>query len=76
MDCEYAEEHFKRSFTTDEILHLLAVSHGIVLSKRTLEKILNKKKLWRRRNKTDVVEAAALIEQQAETSAECHQKCW
>ena len=68
MDCEYIEDFFKRGFTTDEILTLLAESHGIVLSKRTLERILSKKQLWRRKNKTDVAEVATFIEQQLETS--------
>ena len=82
MDCEYIEDFFKRGFTTDEILTLLAESHGIVLSKRTLERILSKKQLWRRKNKTDVAEVATFIEQQLETSGQCHgyrwmhQKCW
>lgn len=64
MDCEYIEESFKRGFTTDEILYLLAVSHGIILSKRNLERILNEKKLWHRKNKTEVAVVAAFIEQQ------------
>lgn len=68
MDCEYIEDYFKRGFTIDEILHLLAYSHGILLSKRTLERILNKKQLWRRKNKTAVAEVATFIEQQLETS--------
>lgn len=33
MDCEYIEQYFKCGFTTKEILNLLSVSHGIVLSK-------------------------------------------
>ncbi|KAF3833149.1 hypothetical protein F7725_026814, partial [Dissostichus mawsoni] len=54
----------------------------LVLSKRTLERILSKKQLWRRKNKTDVAEVATFIEQQLETSGQCHgyrwmhQKCW
>ncbi|KAF3854078.1 hypothetical protein F7725_014766 [Dissostichus mawsoni] len=50
--------------------------------KRTLERILCKKQLWRRKNKTDVAEVATFIEQQLETSGQCHgyrwmhQKCW
>ncbi|XDV17739.1 hypothetical protein PO909_023558, partial [Leuciscus waleckii] len=61
---------------------LLAERHGIALSKRTLERILSKNKLWRRKNKTDVAEVAAFIEQQLQTSGQCHgyrwmhQKCW
>ncbi|ROJ57643.1 hypothetical protein DPX16_23842 [Anabarilius grahami] len=56
--------------------------HVIALSKRSLERILSKNKLWRRKNKTDVAEVAAFIEQQLQTSGQCHgyrwmhQKCW
>lgn len=82
MDCEHIKEYFQRGFTNDEILALLAESHGIFLSKRTLERILNKKQLWRRKNKTDVAEVAAFIQLQLQTSGQCHgyrwmhQKCW
>ncbi|KAK0156578.1 hypothetical protein N1851_000010 [Merluccius polli] len=78
---EYIEEYFRRGFTTNEMFDLLAVSHGVILSKRTLERCLSKKRFWRRKNKTDVVEVAAFIEQ-LETSGQCqgyrwmHQKCW
>ena len=46
--------------------------HIILLSKRTLERILNKKYLWWRKNKTNVAEVATFIEQQLETSGQCH----
>lgn len=46
MDCEYIEYYFKHGFATDEILYLLADSHGIVLSTRNLERILSKKHLY------------------------------
>ncbi|KAK0140895.1 hypothetical protein N1851_012509 [Merluccius polli] len=78
---EYIEEYFRRGFTTNEMFDLLAVSHGVILSKRTLERCLSKKRFWRRKNKTDVVEVAAFIEQ-LESAGQCqgyrwmHQKCW
>lgn len=76
MDCKHIEDYFKRGFTTNEILHLLADSHGIIISKHSLERILNKKQLWHRKSKTDVAEVATFIEQRLETSGQCHQKCW
>lgn len=82
MDCGHIEEYFRRCFTNDEILSLLAELHGVVLSKRTLERILRKKQLWRRKNKTDDTDVAAFIQQQLETSGQSHgyrwmhQKCW
>lgn len=60
----------------------LLIHTGIILSKRTLERILNKKQLWLRKNKNDVAEVATFSEQQLETSGQCngyrwmHQKCW
>ncbi|XP_027858982.1 uncharacterized protein LOC114135683 [Xiphophorus couchianus] len=82
MDYKQIEEYFRCGLTNDEILALLAEVHGVILSKRTLERILNKKKLWRRKNKSDVSVVAAFIRQQLETSGQCHgyrwmhQKCW
>lgn len=61
MDCEYIEDYFKRGFTTHEILNLLADSHGIILSK--LERILSKKQLWRRKNKTNATTEKACLPQ-------------
>ncbi|KAJ0005815.1 hypothetical protein NQD34_015709 [Periophthalmus magnuspinnatus] len=82
MTSELAEKYFRDGFTTNEILRLLEHSHGITVSKRTLERILSKRGLWRRKNKTNVAEVAAFIEQQLETSGQyhgyrwMHQKCW
>lgn len=82
MDCEHIEAYFRRGFTNNEILAVLDEVHGVVLSKRTLERILCRKKLWRRKNKTDVAEVAVFIQMQLENSGQCHgyrwmhQKCW
>lgn len=37
---EYIEEYFKRGLATNEMLDLLAVSHGVLLSKRTINHTL------------------------------------
>lgn len=42
IDCGYLQNFNKLGFTTDRILNLLAYSNGIVLSKPTLEQILNR----------------------------------
>lgn len=82
MDCGYIEDYFKRGFTTDEILHLLADSYGTVLSKRTRERILSKKPLWCRKNKSNGAKVVTFTEQHPETSGQSHgyrsmhQKCW
>ncbi|XP_057690895.1 uncharacterized protein LOC130920720 [Corythoichthys intestinalis] len=76
------EDLFRRGFTNSEILVVLEESHHIKLSLRTLERMLRKKKLWRRRNKTDEMEVANFIEHQLQTSGKqhgyrwMHQKCW
>lgn len=76
MAGELAEKYFRNGHMTNEILHLLVDSHGLNLSKRTLERILCKKGLWRRKNKTDVVEVAEFIEQQLDTSGQYHGYRW
>lgn len=49
-------------FTTDEIFDLLPDFHRIVVRWCTLERILCKKRFWRRK-KTDVAEVATFIVQ-------------
>ncbi|KAK0151606.1 hypothetical protein N1851_007090 [Merluccius polli] len=44
----HIEQYFQRRYTNDEILAVLAEVHGVVLSKRKLERILREKRLWRR----------------------------
>ncbi|KAA0721248.1 hypothetical protein E1301_Tti018145 [Triplophysa tibetana] len=76
------EDYFRCGFTNREILILLEESHNIKLSLRTLERTLQRNRLWRRRNKTDVAEVAYFIHQQLQTSGRqhgyrwMHQKCW
>ncbi|KAG9278008.1 hypothetical protein AMEX_G5792 [Astyanax mexicanus] len=75
-------DYFRRGFTNHEILLLLEESHNIKISLRTLERKLQKKKLWRRKYKTDIAEVASFIDQQLQTSGKqhgyrwMHQKCW
>ena len=76
------EGYFRRGFTQSEILTLLDEEHGIEISLRTLQRTLARNQLWRRRNKTDVVEVAEFIHQQLQMSGQqhgyrwMHQKCW
>ena len=39
----HIEQYFQRRYTNDEILAVLAEVHGVVLSKRKLERILREK---------------------------------
>lgn len=76
------EGYFHRGFTNKEILALLDESHNITISLRTLERILSKNQLWRRKNKTDEAEVASFIQHQLQMSGKqhgyrwMHQKCW
>ena len=76
------EGYFRRGFTQSEIRTLLDEEHGIEISLRTLQRTLARNQLWRRRNKTDVVEVAEFIHQQLQMSGQqhgyrwMHQKCW
>ncbi|KAI2646550.1 40S ribosomal protein S13 [Labeo rohita] len=53
MDFKQIEQYFRRGLSNREILTLLKDVHGIKISNRTLERILSKHQLWRRKNKTD-----------------------
>ncbi|XP_054890492.1 uncharacterized protein LOC129371933 [Poeciliopsis prolifica] len=76
------EQYFRSGFTNLEILGVLEETHNVKLSLRTLERRLQKKRLWRRKNKTDVAEVASFIEHQLQGSGRqhgyrwMHQKCW
>uniref|UniRef100_A0A096LVX3 HTH-like domain-containing protein n=1 Tax=Poecilia formosa TaxID=48698 RepID=A0A096LVX3_POEFO len=76
------EQYFRSGFTNLEILRVLEETHNVKLSLRTLERRLQKKRLWRRKNKTDVAEVASFIEEQLQGSGRqhgyrwMHQKCW
>ncbi|MEQ2313244.1 hypothetical protein AMECASPLE_039692 [Ameca splendens] len=76
------EQYFRSGFTNLEILRVLEETHNVKLSLRTLERRLQKKRLWRRKNKTDVAEVASFIEHQLQGSGRqhgyrwMHQKCW
>ncbi|KAF3859892.1 hypothetical protein F7725_000147 [Dissostichus mawsoni] len=61
------EDYFRRGFTNKDILVVLEESHNIKLSLRTLQRKLQKNKLWRRK-KTDAAEVASFIEQQLQTA--------
>ncbi|KAI2645776.1 Methylglyoxal synthase [Labeo rohita] len=82
MDFKQIEQYFRRGLSNREILALLKEVHGIKISNRTLERILSKHQLWRRKNKTDEADVVAFIQQQLQTSGQSHgyrwmhQKCW
>ncbi|KAA0706551.1 hypothetical protein E1301_Tti022474 [Triplophysa tibetana] len=82
MDFRHIEQYFRQGLANREILTLLENVHGVKISNRTLERLLSKHQLWRRKNKTAEAEVAAFIQGQLQTSGQLHgyrwmhQKCW
>nr|XP_023656881.1 uncharacterized protein LOC111838278 [Paramormyrops kingsleyae] len=73
---EHIIEYFNCGFTTKEILSLLHHVHCFQISKRTLERFLKNKHLWRRKNLTNETEVARFIQQQLSTSGQLHGYRW
>lgn len=82
MDFILIEQYFRQGLTNREILTLLEEIHNVKISNRTLERLLSKHRLWRRKNKTDEADVATFIQEQLQTSGQSHgyrwmhQKCW
>ena len=76
------KDYFRRRYTNAEILARLSMEHNINSSKITLERVLHRNQLWRRRNKADIGEVADFIHRQLQSSGQQHgyrwmqQKCW
>ncbi len=61
MDVEdLVKSYFRLGFSNKEILCLLAHQHGVIISKRTLQRLCRKLNLFRRKNQTDIEEIALL----------------
>ena len=76
------KDYFRRRYTNADILARLSMEHNINISKITLERVLHRNQLWRRRNKADIGEVADFIHRQLQSSGQQHgyrwmqQKCW
>ena len=57
----YIQLYFQLGLQNKEILQALALNHYIVVSMRTLKRILRRLGLFRRKNKSDVVDVANFI---------------
>ncbi len=65
MDVEdLVKSYFRLGFSNKEILCLLAHQHGVIISKRTLQRLCRKLNLFRRKNQTDIEEIACFGDQQ------------
>ncbi len=76
MDVEdLVKSYFRLGFSNKEILCLLAHQHGVIISKRTLQRLCRKLNLFRRKNQTDIEEIASFVQSEISmvTSA-CYSK--
>ncbi len=62
------EDLVKLGFSNKEILCLLAHQHGVIISKRTLQRLCRKLNLFRRKNQTDIEEIASFVQSEMATS--------
>jgi hypothetical protein len=67
--------YFRLGFRNKEILHALARSHGIV-SIRTLQRIMQRLSLHKRKNRSDILGVAIFITQQCHESGCQHGYRW
>ncbi len=69
MDVEdLVQSYFRLGFSNKEILCLLAHQHGVIISKRTLQRLCRKLNLFRRKNQTDIEEIASFVQSEMATS--------
>jgi hypothetical protein len=53
--------YFRLGLSQSEILAAIANNHGIVISKRTLKRVLSKHGLFRKKNKSDILDVCLFI---------------
>ncbi len=63
-------------FSNKEILCLLAHQHGVIISKRTLQRLCRKLNLFRRTNQTDIEEIASFVQSEMATSGRLQGYRW
>ena len=77
MDCNTAAAiYFHMGFSYKEILCSLAVNHGIIISLRTLKRLLSRQNLFRRKQYTDIIDVALFIYKQLRGSGCMHGYRW
>ena len=64
--------YFELDFKQKEILFCLAQWHGIILSSRTLKRVLKRYRLYRRNYKTDLLEVVFFIEKELRECGKLH----
>ncbi len=77
MDVEdLVKSYFGLGFSNKEILCLLAHQHGVIISKRTLQRLCRKLNLFRRKNQTDIEEIASFVQSEMATSGRLQGYRW
>ncbi len=77
MDVEdLVKSYFRLGFSNKEILCLLAHQHGVIISKRTLQRLCRKLNLFRRKNQTDIEEIASFVQSEMATSGRLRGYRW
>ncbi len=77
MDVEdLVKSYFRLGFSNKEILCLLAHQHGVIISKRTLQRLCRKLNLFRRKNQTDIEEIASFVQSEMATSCRLQGYRW
>ncbi len=77
MDVEdLVKSYFRLGFSNKEILCLLAHQHGVIISKRTLQRLCRKLNLFRRKNLTDIEEIASFVQSEMATSGRLQGYRW
>jgi len=73
---DIARTYFRLGLTVDEILALLANNHNIVISKRTLHRVLRAQNLYRRHNASSLPEVVNFIQDLLRSSGSLHGYRW
>lgn len=68
--------YFQLGLKYKEILCCLAGNHRIIISMRTLKRVLNHFRLFRRKNKSDLLDVALFIVENLETHGSHHGYRW
>ncbi len=73
---QLAVMYFGLGLQHKEILFCLAQRHGIIISIRSLKRILKRHRLYRRKYKTDILEVTFFIEKQLRECGKLHGYLW
>ncbi|KAL3852330.1 hypothetical protein ACJMK2_015987 [Sinanodonta woodiana] len=68
--------YFRLNVSQKYMLELLAYKHQIVISRRTLQRKLKNIELYRKKNKTDLIQVTAFLQKQMEKSGCLHGYRW